>query len=146
MPSIERIIDYAELEPEKTQGYSGFEIKEGEIVFSDVFMRYRPELDYSLQGLSFSIKPGTKLGIVGRTGAGKSTLMQVLFRLTELDQGKIYIDGQDITAHCLTDVRRQISVIQQNPFIFAASVRSNLDPFDSCTDDELWEVLADVQL
>lgn len=56
-------------------------------------MRYRSELDYSLQGLSFAIEPGTKLGIIGRTGAGKSTLMQVLFRLTELDSGNIHIDG-----------------------------------------------------
>jgi len=75
MPSIERIIDYAELEPEKTSGYSGFEVKAGKIEFSEVWMKYREELDYSLQGLSFAIEPGTKLGIVGRTGAGKSTLM-----------------------------------------------------------------------
>lgn len=66
---------------------------EGKIEFQNVWMKYRPELDYSLQGLSFSIPPGTKAGIVGRTGAGKSTLMQVLFRLTEIDSGSIVIDG-----------------------------------------------------
>ncbi|KAI0008057.1 P-loop containing nucleoside triphosphate hydrolase protein [Xylariaceae sp. FL0662B] len=113
----------------------------GEINMVDVQMRYRPELPYVLRGLSIMIKGGEKIGIVGRTGAGKSSIAAALFRLVELSEGRITIDGLDISIIPLPMLRSRMSIIIQDPTLFRGTVRSNLDPFDQHTDMELWNAL-----
>jgi ABC-type multidrug transport system fused ATPase/permease subunit len=109
-------------------------------------MRYREDYDLALKKLTFDVKPGEKVGLVGRTGAGKSSIMQCLFRLVSIESGNISIDGQDISKYQLKDVRRQIEVIQQVPIIFAESVKLNLDPIGKHTDDEIWAALSDAEM
>jgi ATP-binding cassette subfamily C (CFTR/MRP) protein 10 len=116
--SIERILVYCNLKQEKLDGLTGFYIPKGRIDFKDVWLRYKEDAEYALKGLEFTVEPGVKLGIVGRTGAGKSSIMQALFRLTEINSGSILIDKQDITKYRVRDVRSQISVIFQTPILF----------------------------
>ncbi|KAL2813648.1 P-loop containing nucleoside triphosphate hydrolase protein [Aspergillus cavernicola] len=113
----------------------------GAITFTNVSMRYRPSLPLVLQNLSVNIAGGERIGIVGRTGAGKSSIMSALFRLTELSAGKISIDGIDIGTVGLQDLRSRLAIIPQDPTLFRGSVRSNLDPFNEHTDLELWDAL-----
>lgn len=113
----------------------------GEIVFDNVQMRYRAELPLVLQGLSLHIQPGEKVGIVGRTGAGKSSIMSALFRLVELSGGSITIDNININTVGLSDLRSRMSIIPQDPTLFKGTVRSNLDPFNAHSDLELWSAL-----
>ncbi|WCJ24253.1 multidrug resistance-associated protein 1 [Euphorbia peplus] len=113
----------------------------GSINFKDVVLRYRPELPPVLHGLSFSVSPSEKLGIVGRTGAGKSSMLNALFRIVELDSGNIIIDGCDVSKLGLTDLRNALSIIPQAPVLFSGTVRFNLDPFSEHNDADLWEAL-----
>lgn len=113
----------------------------GAIVFNDVFMKYRPELPDVLKGLSIDVKPAEKIGIVGRTGAGKSSIMAALFRVSELSGGNITIDGVDISTIGLADLRSRISIIPQDPLLFSGTLRSNIDPFGTKTDAELYDAL-----
>ncbi|KAG8385226.1 hypothetical protein BUALT_Bualt03G0020100 [Buddleja alternifolia] len=114
---------------------------EGSIRFEDVVLRYRPELPPVLHGISFSISPSDKVGIVGRTGAGKSSMLNALFRIVELERGKILIDGCDISKFGLTDLRKVLGIIPQSPVLFSGTVRFNLDPFNEHNDADLWEAL-----
>lgn len=118
----------------------------GAITFDDVHMRYRAELPLVLQGLSFQIKGGERVGIVGRTGAGKSSIMSALFRLTELSGGQIQIDGINIAEVGLHDLRSRLAIIPQDPTLFRGTIRSNLDPFNEHTDLELWDALRKADL
>ncbi|KAF2156832.1 ABC multidrug transporter-like protein [Myriangium duriaei CBS 260.36] len=120
--------------------------EKGEIVFKDVEMRYRAGLPLVLKGLSLHVKPGERIGVVGRTGAGKSTIMSTLFRLIELSGGSITIDGVDIAKIGLADLRSRLSIIPQDPTLFRGTVRSNLDPFNEHTDLELWSALRQADL
>lgn len=113
----------------------------GQITFKNVEMRYRAGLPLVLQGLNLDIKGGERVGIVGRTGAGKSSIMSALFRLTELSGGSIMIDGIDISTIGLHDLRSRLAIIPQDPALFRGTVRSNLDPFNEHTDIELWSAL-----
>nr|POE49106.1 oligomycin resistance atp-dependent permease yor1 [Quercus suber] len=115
--------------------------EKGEIIFSDVRVRYRPGLPLVLQGLSLHIRPGERIGIVGRTGAGKSTIMSTLFRLVELSDGSITIDGIDISTMNLQDLRSQLAIIPQDPTLFRGTIRSNLDPANQHQDPDLWNAL-----
>ena len=118
----------------------------GEIKFSNVSMKYREGMDLALKNLSFEVQPGMKVGVVGRTGAGKSTILQTLFRLTDCCEGKIEIDGinnQEVGLHLL---RRNISYIPQSPFLIQASIRENIDPFNDYGDDQIKKCLQEVQL
>ncbi len=119
---------------------------EGRIEFINAKLRYRPGLPLVLKGLNISIPAQAKVGVVGRTGAGKSTLMVALLRLVELDSGCIKIDGVDIRSVGLKTLRSKIAVIPQDPVLFSGSVRTNLDPFDEFDDDRLFEVLQHVGL
>ena len=118
---------------------------EGAIEIKDAKLRYR-DGPLVMKGVNLSVKPHEKVGVVGRTGAGKSTMMIALFRITDLCEGSIEIDGMDLGKLGLEDVRRALCIIPQDPVLFSASVRFNLDPFNESTDEEIWSVLEQVEL
>ena len=99
-----------------------------------------------MYNINIDIKGGQKVGIVGRTGAGKSSLISTLLRLVELDQGVIDIDGIDISQIGLSDLRSAVAVIPQDPVLFQGTVRYNIDPFDNHTDEEVWRAIEEANL
>ncbi|MCI4379410.1 hypothetical protein PGIGA_G00227900 [Pangasianodon gigas] len=115
--------------------------QEGEIVFDSVEMKYREDLPLVLKKLSCTIRPKEKVGIVGRTGSGKSSLGMVLFRLVEPCGGSIKIDGVNICDIGLADLRSKLSIIPQEPVLFSGTVRSNLDPFNQYSEAQIWDAL-----
>ncbi|KAG6545599.1 hypothetical protein Mapa_012953 [Marchantia paleacea] len=114
---------------------------EGAIEFENLEMRYRPGLPLVLKGVFISINGGEVVGVVGRTGSGKSSLMLCLFRLVEPASGRIKIDGIDIGKITLKNLRSRLSIIPQEPILFSGTVRTNIDPFSAHSDDEIWKVL-----
>ncbi|XP_044572443.1 multidrug resistance-associated protein 1 isoform X22 [Drosophila ananassae] len=145
--SVERIKEYGEtkqeapweLEADKNKPKNWPE--EGRVEFQNFQVRYREGLDLVLRGVSFNIKGGEKVGIVGRTGAGKSSLTLALFRIIESAGGRIAIDGVDIATMGLHMLRSRLTIIPQDPVLFSGSLRMNLDPFEVNTDDEIWKAL-----
>ncbi|XP_033886772.3 multidrug resistance-associated protein 1-like isoform X3 [Acipenser ruthenus] len=113
----------------------------GHIDIRDYGLRYREDLELALKNISFTIEGGEKVGIVGRTGAGKSSLTLGLFRIIESAQGKILIDGVNIAELGLHDLRSRITIIPQDPVLFSGTLRMNLDPFDAYSDEEVWNSL-----
>lgn len=118
----------------------------GEIIFHQAEMRYRADLPLILHNISLRINAGEQFGIVGRTGAGKSSITATLLRLVELSNGSITIDGMDIAKIDLDVLRSRFSIIPQDPVLFQGTIRSNLDLFQEHTDEELWSVLLQVNL
>ncbi|VEU20987.1 DEKNAAC101911 [Brettanomyces naardenensis] len=114
--------------------------QQGRIVFDNVSMRYRPELPYVVKSVSLNVKGGERIGICGRTGSGKSTLVSCLFRMVEFE-GKIFIDNVDISKLGLHTLRKSLSIIPQDPELFEGCIRENLDPFHEKSDDKLWDSL-----
>ncbi|KAJ2679548.1 Multidrug resistance-associated protein 1 [Coemansia spiralis] len=118
----------------------------GLVEFKNYSMRYRDDLDYVLKDLSFAVRGNEKIGIVGRTGAGKSSLSQALLRIVEPTSGKIVIDGINTATIGLADLRSRISIVPQDPVLFEGTVRENLDPLHEHTDDEIWNAIRKVQI
>lgn len=144
--SIERIVEYSELQEEaRYRGHSGHLDdrwpSRGEIRFDDYSTRYREGMPPVLHNVSFVIQPGEKVGIVGRTGAGKSSICLALFRLIEPCGGRIFIDNIDITGLGLFELRSKITIIPQDPELFTGSLRLNLDPFELSSDEQIWQAL-----
>ncbi|KAF4125093.1 ABC-type multidrug transport system, ATPase and permease component [Geosmithia morbida] len=148
MNATERVIEYAELETEAQDGVEppaawptsgSVEVKNLEVAYGD-------GLPLVLKGISFDVKDGERIGVVGRTGAGKSSLTLALFRFLEARSGSIIIDGLDISKLDLHALRSRLAIIPQDPVLFSGTIRSNLDPFEERSDSELREALARVHL
>eukprot|EP00607_Mallomonas_marina_P007879 CAMPEP_0182424284 /NCGR_PEP_ID=MMETSP1167-20130531/10453_1 /TAXON_ID=2988 /ORGANISM="Mallomonas Sp, Strain CCMP3275" /LENGTH=359 /DNA_ID=CAMNT_0024603957 /DNA_START=637 /DNA_END=1716 /DNA_ORIENTATION=+ len=118
----------------------------GSLQFDHVWFRYQPEGDLVLRGLNFKISAGEKIGIVGRTGAGKSSLAMCLFRIAELHRGRVIIDGIDVSRISLMRLRSALQIVPQSPVLFRGSLRAYLDPFGEYCDAEMWEALEKAQL
>ncbi|KAF2534155.1 hypothetical protein F2Q70_00030476 [Brassica cretica] len=144
--SVERVGNYIDLPSEaadvieNNRPVSGWPSR-GSIKFEDVYLRYRTGLPPVLHGLSFSVSPSEKVGVVGRTGAGKSSMLNALFRIVEVEKGRIMIDDYDVAKFGLMDLRRVLSIIPQSPVLFSGTVRFNIDPFSEHNDADLWEAL-----
>ncbi|XP_076004916.1 ATP-binding cassette sub-family C member 4-like isoform X3 [Genypterus blacodes] len=149
MTSVERVMEYTELESEAPWETNKRPPpdwpSQGLVTFDQVSFSYSPDGPLVLQNLKAMFRPKEKVGIVGRTGAGKSSLVSALFRLAE-PQGKIYIDGVLTSEIGLHDLRQKMSIIPQDPVLFTGTMRKNLDPFNQHTDEDLWNALQEVQL
>ncbi|KAG7362244.1 multidrug ABC transporter permease/ATPase [Nitzschia inconspicua] len=151
MVSVERVRQYTQLDQEAPHHKdTDTQLRDwpsrGTIEFRDSKLRYRPGLPLVLKGLNLTIPSQAKVGVVGRTGAGKSTLMTALMRLVELDSGSILLDGVDIKSVGLTKLRSNIAVIPQDPVLFSGTIKTNLDPFNEHSNDRLLDVLERVGL
>ena len=152
MTSVERVLEYCALEqeppaqvPPKHRPPTNWP-SQGEIVFNDVSMSHsnHQHAPLALNHISLTIHSAEKIGIVGRTGAGKSSFIQTLFRMGTLVHGHIVIDHIDISTIGLDDLRRRISIIPQDPVLFTGTMRSNLDQFGDYSDAEIWHALEQV--
>jgi ABC-type multidrug transport system fused ATPase/permease subunit len=149
--SVERLKEYVELTPEAPEMIPDHRPPqewpaEGRVDFVNYETRYRPGLELVLRGVNCSIRSHEKIGICGRTGAGKSSLTLSLFRIIESVKGQIFVDGIDISTLGLYDVRSRFSIIPQDPVLFAGTIRFNLDPSGTKSDLELWQALEDSYL
>ncbi|KAB2061124.1 hypothetical protein ES319_A10G065200v1 [Gossypium barbadense] len=118
----------------------------GRIELQELKIRYRSNAPLVLKGITCTFQEGTRVGVVGRTGSGKTTLISALFRLVEPASGRILIDGLDICSMGLKDLRMKLSIIPQEPTLFRGSIRTNLDPLGLYSDDEIWKALEKCQL
>ncbi|KAJ4956407.1 hypothetical protein NE237_013190 [Protea cynaroides] len=149
--SVERLKQYMDIPSEAPEVIEGNQPPPswpavGKVEIHDLKIRYRPETPLVLSGISCTFEGGHKIGIVGRTGSGKTTLISALFRLVEPADGKIIIDNLDISMIGLHDLRSRIGIIPQEPTLFNGTLRYNLDPLSQYTDKEIWEVLRKCQL
>lgn len=151
MNSVERVKDYLDIDQEAPSIVEDNRPPEswpskGGVEFKNYSTRYRADLDPVLRNISVNINPREKVGIVGRTGAGKSSLTLALFRALEADSGRIIVDGVDISTIGLQDLREKITIVPQDPTLFIGTLRGNLDPFDQFTDGQVFEALRRVHL
>jgi len=151
MTSVERLETYADLIPERdcVAPYLNDDVAwptAGRVEVRDLYVRYAEHLPDVLKGVTFVVEGGSTVGIIGRTGSGKSTLFQALFRCVEPSGGSILIDGVDITNVPLARLRRAMAIIPQDPTLFIGTVRSNVDRFGECTDADVWQALRRVRL
>ncbi|KAE9019318.1 Multidrug resistance-associated protein 1 [Phytophthora rubi] len=153
MVSPERMQEYIDIEQEAPDRITMMDPSAqldwpstGSIVFDKVSFRYKQGGDLVLRNLSFAIQGGQKIGIVGRTGAGKSSLTMALFRISELASGKVLIDGVNVGKIGLKSLREKLSIIPQTPVLFKGPLREYLDPFDEFEDEQLWESVREVGL
>jgi len=153
MTSSQRMIAYTKLDLEdELEKPADKELEErnwpqsGKIEFQSATMRYRPQLDPSIVDVNFKTEAGMIVGIVGRTGSGKSSILQTLFRLVEVSSGRIMLDGVDIKSVGLHILRKSIAFIPQSPFLIQGTIRENLDPFKESTDQQIDSVLKEVEM
>ena len=154
MNAVERVVEYLDkdlesphdTEPSVALGLPADWPTKGKLEVDDLSLRYRPGLPLVLKNLTFTVNPGEKVGVCGRTGSGKSSMFVALFRIVEPATGTVRLDGVDIRTIGLRDLRSKMAMIPQDPFMFAGTIRSNLDPFDEHRDDAVWEVLDKVGL
>ncbi|XP_075422206.1 multidrug resistance-associated protein 1-like isoform X3 [Ascaphus truei] len=144
--AVERVKEYSEMKKEapwriQQTTPEGNWPHEGKIEFRGYGLRYREDLDLALKNIDVTVHGGEKVGIVGRTGAGKSSLTLGLFRINESAAGEIIIDGVNIASIGLHDLRFRITIIPQDPVLFSGSLRMNLDPFEMYSDEEIWSSL-----
>ncbi|XP_028267253.1 multidrug resistance-associated protein 1 isoform X2 [Parambassis ranga] len=144
--AVERVKEYCDTEKEAEWKHEPSGLPQGWpttgcIEFRGFGLRYRDNLDLAIRNITITINGGEKVGIVGRTGAGKSSLTLGLFRIIEAAEGHILIDGLDIAKLGLHDLRSRVTIIPQDPVLFSGSLRMNLDPFDSYSDEEIWRAL-----
>uniref|UniRef100_A0A672LTP6 ABC-type glutathione-S-conjugate transporter n=1 Tax=Sinocyclocheilus grahami TaxID=75366 RepID=A0A672LTP6_SINGR len=143
--AVERVREYAEITNEAPWITANRPPDDwptgGNIHFENYKVRYRPELELILHGITCDIQSTEKIGIVGRTGAGKSSLTNCLFRIIEASEGQILVDGIDISTLGLHDLRSRLTIIPQDPVLFSGTLRMNLDPFEKSSDEEIWTVL-----
>ena len=149
--AVERIKEYSETPQEAPWEIADREPPKewpivGSVEFRDFKVRYRKGLDLVLNGISFKVNGGEKVGIVGRTGAGKSSLTLALFRIIEAAEGKILIDDVDVSTLGLHTLRSRLTIIPQDPVLFSGSLRMNLDPFGIHSDDQIWRALEHAHL
>ncbi|KAF9434197.1 hypothetical protein BGZ76_008408 [Entomortierella beljakovae] len=149
--SVERIREYTQLNPEAPDVIPDSKNDEawpqrGQITFNQYSTRYREGLDLVLKEVDVVIPAGERIGIVGRTGAGKSSVTLSLFRIIEAAKGSIMIDGVDISTLGLHDLRSRLTIIPQEPFLFGESIRANLDPFNKYPDVDIWGALESASL
>ncbi|KKZ63159.1 hypothetical protein EMCG_02536 [[Emmonsia] crescens] len=148
MNATERVIEYSEIDIEPQDGFNAPAAwpTEGRLEVSNLVVAYAPDLPPVLNGLSFNVDKNQRVGVVGRTGAGKSSLTLALFRFLEARGGTIHVDGIDISKIKLHDLRSRLAIIPQDPVLFSGTVRSNLDPFEEFSDTELRDALERVHL
>jgi ABC-type multidrug transport system fused ATPase/permease subunit len=148
MNSTERILEYSGINIEKQDGNEAPAAwpTEGRLEIEKLVVGYADDLPPVLKGLSFSVNRNERVGVVGRTGAGKSSLTLALFRFLEARSGSVSIDGIDISKISLHDLRSRLAIIPQDPVLFSGTIRSNLDPFDQHSDQELRDALERVHL
>uniref|UniRef100_A0A8C4YJF2 ABC-type glutathione-S-conjugate transporter n=1 Tax=Gopherus evgoodei TaxID=1825980 RepID=A0A8C4YJF2_9SAUR len=144
--SVERVREYSKTPKEVTSEPFQAWPTEGAIEFRNYGVQYRPNLEFALKNINIKINGQEKIGIAGRTGAGKSTLAMGLLRLMEAAEGEILIDGVNIAQRGLQDLRAKITIIPQDPVLFAGSLRMNLDPLNQYSDEAIWTVLELIQL
>lgn len=146
MTSVERVLEYTRLPQETTAGVKLEDWpKKGEINYVNVSLTYRSTNEKVLKNISFTVKSKQKIGIVGRTGAGKSSIISTLFRLYNYE-GQIFIDDVEIKTLSLEFLRQHISIIPQDPIMFQGTIRSNIDPLQQYTDEEIWKTINKIQL
>ncbi|KAL4914338.1 P-loop containing nucleoside triphosphate hydrolase protein [Aspergillus aurantiobrunneus] len=148
MNATERILEYSSIQTESQEGYSPPAAwpTRGRINVEDLEVGYAPDLPSVLNGVNFAVENNQRVGVVGRTGAGKSSLTLALFRFLEARRGRIVIDGLDISQLKLKELRSRLAIIPQDPVLFSGTIRSNLDPFNEHTDEELYNALERVHL
>ncbi|KDO21874.1 hypothetical protein SPRG_12376 [Saprolegnia parasitica CBS 223.65] len=152
MTSVERLRHYESLPTEDDDMMALLDVVDaswptsGNLLFTNVSMRYRDHLDLVLKDVSFTVPAGAKVGIVGRTGSGKSSLVASLFRMVPIASGSIVLDGVDLGHVPVTTLRSRLTIIPQDPVLFSGSIRFNLDPSSALSDDEVWRVLKRVHL
>lgn len=146
MTSVERVVEYSKVEKERANGDAVDEWPQnGHIKFKNVEMRYVRSSQPVLKNLNFEVQPREKVGIIGRTGAGKSSIISALFKLYSV-KGSVVIDGINIKTIEFETLRKKISIIPQDPLLFVGSLRSNLDPNSEYDDEQLWKALKDVDM
>ncbi|XP_051148072.1 ABC transporter C family member 13 isoform X1 [Andrographis paniculata] len=144
MVSVERVLQYTDIPREKLTGEYPVNPNwpsKGDVQFQNVTLRYMPSLPPALYDVSFSIPGGTRVGIVGRTGAGKSSILNVLFRLNPISGGRVLVDGLNIAGVPVRDLRSSIAIVPQSPLLFEGSLRANLDPFGTSSDEKIWNII-----
>ncbi|EIW78464.1 multidrug resistance-associated ABC transporter [Coniophora puteana RWD-64-598 SS2] len=150
MVALERVNEFTQLKREAAEFTeprpSVYWPEEGAISCQDLVVRYAPDLPNVLHHLNFDVRPGEKIGVLGRTGSGKSTLALSFFRFVEATEGRIVIDGIDISQIGLTDLRSKLTIIPQDPTILSGTLRSTLDVFNEYEDAEIYEALRRVHL